>query len=309
VAPLLLDRRLIIVTGKGGVGKSTVAAALAVRAARAGRRVLVCELNAQERVAPLLGAPLAGTTARLARPGITTVNLTPASCMREYGILVLKFSTLYEAVFENRVVRRFLRMVPSLPELVLLGKIMHEARAEKHGRPRWDHVIVDGPGTGHAVQMLRIPQALLGTVPPGPLRHDATWMTEWLRDPARTAVGIVTLPEEMPVNEAIELDGQLREQLQIRPAALLVNAMPARRFSADEAARLPALEQQPPPVGPAAQAARLQAVRAELASRELARACAALDLPTTVLPLLPAPRWGPDEVERIAAAFDAEGRP
>jgi len=304
----LLDCRLVVVTGKGGVGKSTVSAALACCAARAGKRVLVCEVNAPERVAPLLGAPPAGTAIREARPGLFTVDVTPAAAMREYGLMILKFRTIYEAVFENRLVRHFLRMVPSLGELVMLGKILHEARAEEDGRPRWDLVIVDAPSTGHAVQLLRVPRAMLGMVPPGPLRHDAEWMHQWLLDPARTALAIVTLPEEMPVNEAIELDQQLRGQVGIRPAALVVNALPERRFDGEEAARLEALRGDPPPAGPAALAGRLQAVRAELAAHDLERARAALDLPTTLLPLIASASWGTAEVERIAEVFAQDPR-
>lgn len=305
VSPTLLDRRLVIVTGKGGVGKSTVSAALALVAARAGRRVLVCEVNAQERVAPLLGAPPAGAAVREALPGVFTVNVTPHEAMREYGLMVLKFRTIYDAVFENRLVRYFLRVVPSLAELVMLGKILHEAKAEERGRPRWDLVIVDAPATGHAVQLLRVPSALVDTVPGGPLRHDADWMEAMLVDPARTAVAIVTLPEEMPVNEAVELDAQVRGVLGMHRAALFVNAMPDVRFTAEEAARLAALAGAPPPLGPAARAARLQALRAEQARRYLARARAALDTPATVIPLLPVAAWGRRAVERVADAIAA----
>ncbi len=302
----LLDRRLLIVTGKGGVGKSTVSAALALVAARTGKRVLVCEVNAQERIAPLLGAPVAGATIREALPGVSTVNVTPPEAMREYGLMVLKFRTIYEAVFENRLVRYFLRIVPSLAELVMLGKILHEARTEERGRPRWDLVIVDAPATGHAVQLLRVPSALVDTVPGGPLRHDAEWMQAMLIDPAWTALAIVTLPEEMPVNEAIELDAQVRGVLGIHRAALFVNAMPEARFSAAEEARLASLAGAKPPLGPAAAAGRLQAIRAEHAARYLARAKAALDLPATVIPLLPITDWGRRAVEEVAAAIEAD---
>jgi Mrp family chromosome partitioning ATPase len=302
----LLDRRLVIVTGKGGVGKSTVTAALALLAARAGKRVLVCEVNAQERIAALLGAPPLGTAQRPVAPGVTAVNVTPAEAMREYGLMVLKFKTIYDAVFENRMVRYFLRVVPSLAELVVLGKILHEAKAEEGGRPRWDLVLVDAPSTGHAVQLLRVPASLLDTVPGGPVRHDAAWMEALLVDPVRTGVVLVTLPEEMPVNEAIELDGQVRGVLGMPRAALFVNAMPETRFDVVEAARLAALAGGPPPLGPAAQAGHLQAIRAESAARYLARARAALDLPTCVLPLVPATDWGLAAVERIAAAIAAD---
>jgi anion-transporting ArsA/GET3 family ATPase len=301
------DRRLVVVTGKGGTGKSTVAAALAVLGVRAGKRVLVAEVNATERVAPLLGAPPAGTAIREARPGLFTVNVTPPAALREYGLQVVRFQAIYDAVFENRLVRHFLRVVPGLGELVTLGKILHEARAEERGRPRWDQVIVDAPATGHAVQLLRVPGAMLGMVPPGPLRADAQWMQAWLLDPARTAALLVTLPEEMPVTEAIELEAQLRLKVGLETAAVLVNAMPAPRFTPEQAARLAPLCAAPEPVGPAARAARLHAVRTAAAQLELARLRAALARPTALLPLLTTPGWGAAEVERIADALGAGG--
>jgi anion-transporting ArsA/GET3 family ATPase len=299
-----LDHRLVVVTGKGGTGKSTVAAALALLAARRGKRVLVAEVNATERVAPLLGAPPAGPVIREARPGISTVDVTPPAALREYGLQVVKLQVIYDTVFENRLVRHFLRVVPGLGELVMLGKILHEARAEERGRPRWDQVIVDAPATGHALQLLRVPGAMLGMVPAGPLRSDAKWMQELLTDPARTAALLVTLPEEMPITEAIELDQQLRERVGMTPAAVLVNAMPARRFTPEQAARLEPLGSAQGPVGPAARAARLQALRGETAQLELARLRAAVPLPIACLPLLATAGWGLPEVERIADVLD-----
>jgi anion-transporting ArsA/GET3 family ATPase len=270
--------------------------------------VLVCEVNAsQERIAPLLGAPPAGAAVRMARPGIFTVNVTPPEAMREYGLMVLKFRTIYDAVFENRLVRYFLRAIPSLAELVVLGKILNEVRLEDAGRPRWDLVIVDAPATGHAVQLLRVPSALLDAVPAGPLRRDAEWMQALLVDPRKTALALVTLPEEMPVNEAIELDAQVRGVLGIHREALFVNAMPEARFAEAEEARLGVLAGAGGALGAAARAARLQALRAGQARRYLARARAALDLPTAVLPLLPLAAWGSEAVERIAAVLARGG--
>jgi hypothetical protein len=305
--PALLDRRLVIVTGKGGVGKSTVSAALALLAARRGRRALVCEVNAQERVAPLLGAPPSGSTAREACPGVFTVNVTPDAAMREYGVMVLRYRAIYEAVFENRVVKYFLKVVPSLAELVMLGKILHEVRAEEQGRPRWDLVVVDAPSTGHALQLLRVPQALLDTVPAGPLHRDAQWMCDLLRDARTTALALVTLPEEMPVSEAIELDAQVRGLLGIPRGALLVNAMPEPRFPGGERELLHALSGEGPPLGPAGRAATLLAERAAQAAHHLARLRAEVDLPTTLLPLVAAARWDRQAVERIADALDQGG--
>jgi Mrp family chromosome partitioning ATPase len=306
-APPLLARRLAVVTGKGGVGKSTVAAALAIHAARSGKRVLVCEVNAQERIAPLLGARPSGPHVREVLPRLHTVNVTPHEAMREYGLKVLKFQTIYEAVFENRMVRHFLRVVPGLAELVMLGKILHEVRAVEGGRPRWDLVIMDAPATGHAVQLLRVPQTLLDAFPPGPLRHDAEWMRALLLDPTITGIVLVTLAEEIPVNETIELDAEIRGVLGMPRAALLVNAMPASRFDPAEAALLSGAAGAAPPLGPAALAGSISAARRARAEHALARVREAVPLPGAVLPLIAAPRWELDSVERLAAALAAEG--
>jgi anion-transporting ArsA/GET3 family ATPase len=302
----LLERRLVVVTGKGGVGKSTAAAALALLAARAGKRVLACEVGASERLAPLLGAPPTGTRPREALPGLFTLVVTPAEAMREYGLMVLRYRAVYQAVFENRVVKYFLRAAPSFAELVVLGKVLHEVRAEEQGRRRWDLVVLDAPSTGHALALLRTPGALVEAVPAGPLRRDAQWMRDILVDPATTALALVTLAEELPVNELLELDAAVRA-LGMPRGPLLVNAVPEPRFADPERALLSAAEQEPAPLGPAARAAGLLARRAEEAARQLARLRAGIDLPPVVLPLVAAEAWGLAAVERIAAALAAGG--
>jgi len=302
----LLDRRLVVVTGKGGVGKSTVAAALATLAARRGKRVLVAEVDARERVAPMLGGRPSGPVVRLVLPGISTVNVDPRHALEEYALMVVKVRAIYQAVFENRVVRFFLRAVPSLAETLMLGKILHEARSESGGKPRWDLVIVDAPATGHAVQLLGVPKALLDTVPAGPLRRDAEWMQALLTDPAKTSVVLVSLPEEMPVSETVELDAQVRDLLRIPRGPVFVNAMPDARFTPEELERLRGLAGTAPPVGPAARAAVLQGGRQERAAEQVARLHEALGRPLVTLPLLAAERWGRRAVERIADAM--EGR-
>lgn len=303
----LLARRLVVVTGKGGVGKSTVSAALAVLAARRGKRVLVCEVDARERVAPMLGARPSGPVVHPVVPGIWSVDVDPRHALEEYALMVVKVRAIYQAVFENRVVRFFLRAVPSLAETLMLGKILHEARSEERGRPRWDLVVVDAPATGHAVQLLGVPRALLDTVPAGPLRRDAEWMHALLSSPERTAVALVSLPEEMPVTETAELDAQVRDVLRLPLGPAFLNAMPDGRFSAAEVEALRALSSSPPPAGPAARAAVLQAEQRLRATEQADRLRALLGRPLVPLPLVAAERWGRKAVDRIADALEAAG--
>ncbi|MHB8879740.1 MAG: ArsA family ATPase, partial [Myxococcaceae bacterium] len=207
---VLTDKRLLIVSGNGGVGKSTVAAALAVASARAGLRTLVCEVNAKERVTVFLGKPEVGPAIGLLEENLWAIDIRPNEAMREYALMILKFESVYNAVFENRLVRYFLRFIPSLQELVMLGKILfHLQEKRADGSWRFERIVVDAPATGHAISFLSVPQVILDTVPPGPMSHEAKKMRDLLVDPAISAAVLVSLPEEMPVNETIDLRAAL----------------------------------------------------------------------------------------------------
>lgn len=201
----LFDTRLRFVTGKGGVGRSVVALAMAHLAHSQGRRVLYCEINAPQSAARLMGlAPLNGDMRQVAE-GLFMVNITPQDAIREYALMTLKFKALYNTVFENRVVKYFLRAVPSLAEFVTLGKIWFHEQEREGSRPRFDTIIIDAPATGHLISLLRVPRVFEEMVPGGPLKSSALDMRQMLEDPRRTKLDVVTLPEEMPINEAIEI--------------------------------------------------------------------------------------------------------
>ncbi|HSK02124.1 MAG TPA: ArsA family ATPase [Kofleriaceae bacterium] len=220
----LWDRRLIVVLGKGGVGRSTVAAAIAGELARAGKRTLLYETNANDRFGHYFDQPPVGAEVSQLAPNLWAVNATPASALEEYGLMVLRWKSVYEMVFENRVTKAFLRAIPGLDDYALLGKAWFHTTEEKRGKPVWDTVVFDMPASGHSVSMLRVPWVIVDTVPEGPLTRDARSVKSLLLDPAQTAAVVVTLAEEMPVNEALELEAQLGV-LGIAPQRLVVNQL------------------------------------------------------------------------------------
>ena len=197
--------RVLVVTGKGGVGKTACATAIGLALAQRGNRVLVAEINGGGSVAQMLGTSPVGSQVREICPDFSVVDINPTSALREYALLTLRVEAIYRTVFDNRWVRRFLRLVPSLGELVMLGKIWYHAQEQLAGCPRFDAIVVDAPATGHAMALLRAPLAAAEAVPAGPLRSNALLIQELLGDPERTKIHIVTTPEEMPVSEAIEL--------------------------------------------------------------------------------------------------------
>src|SRR4051812_46277867 len=220
--PPQYDRRLILVLGKGGVGRSTVAAAIAGQLAAAGKKTLLYETNANDRFGNYFDKPPVGPEPVQLAPNLFAVNATPASALAEYGLMILKFKSVYEMGFENRVTRAFLRAIPGLDDYALLGKAWYHTEETKRGKPVWDTVIFDMPASGHSVSMLRVPWVIVDTVPEGPLTRDARTIKAMLCDPARTSGVLVTLAEEMPVNEAIELETKL-VALGIVPQHVLVS--------------------------------------------------------------------------------------
>ncbi len=236
--PALLDRRLVVVTGKGGTGKSTLSAALALAAARRGKKVLVCEVVARERVADFFGKPPSGTQIRELLPNLYSVHVRPREAMREYALMTIKFETLYKLAFENAAARYFLAAAPSLAEIVMLGKVWwHAARDMERGRLRWDLVILDAPATGHGLTFLTVPEVFLRLVQDGPLARDMRGMQSLLADAQKCSVCVVTLPEEMPANEAVELDRALQKH-GFPAGPLFLNAYFASRFSPQELAQV-----------------------------------------------------------------------
>jgi anion-transporting ArsA/GET3 family ATPase len=306
----LVDPRFVVVAGKGGVGRTTLAAALALLGARHGRRVLICQTRARDGLAAMLGVAAVGERIEPAGENLWAVNMDPRAALREYGTMMLRFPAVYRAVFENRPLRAFLRAVPGLYEFAMLGKACYHAREQAGGRRRFDTVILDGPATGHLVQMLRLPRSILGAIASGPLAHAAREANELLRDPAQTIVHLVTLAEEMPVAETLDLCRALRDEAGVPLGRLVVNALWPDRWRPDgTAARvLDGIEGAALPADLDAVVAAARAARARRALQEhyVARLTAELPLPQIRLPMLFAPVLGRAEALELMRLIEAQ---
>lgn len=233
----LLARRLIVLTGKGGVGKSVVGTALALAARDRGKRVLLVEVDAPLEAARVLGAPSSAGREIEAMPGLFTVNLEPTAVMDQYVERIVPVGLLARKVLESPIYHRFFAAAPGLKELMVLGRIMvyEEARARLSRRPAWDLIVVDAPATGHGLAFLKVPLAASRAVPVGPVGHNARRILKLLRDPERTGLVVVAIPEEMAVVEALDFHRLAVEELGVEPAAVVLNRCHERRFTRQEA--------------------------------------------------------------------------
>ena len=294
----LLDRRLLLVTGKGGVGKSTVAASLALRLASAGLRTLLCEVNAGRRLGRMLGHPEVGPDVTSVEPNLSMVDLEPDASMREYVLSKIRLERVYRAVFENRLVRYFLRFVPALAETVMLGKVMWHLRQWPDAPGGFDRIVLDLPATGHALTLLGVPQSLVTALPSGPMATEAGWMLELLTDPAITSAVLVSLPEELPVTETLELSQALRSRLRVRVGAVVLNQSVHSRFGPADLSALAGR----PGLSALVQTYEEDARRSEEAVERLR----AIDAPLLRLPRVVMPEIGRGELVSLGDAL-AEG--
>ena len=198
---------MIFVTGKGGVGKSTVAAALGVAASRQGKRTIVCEVAQQERMSRLFHHKGVGYHETEIAQNLFAFSIDPQRALEEYLLLQIKVKPLYDLLFKNRIFTYFAAATPGMRELVTIGKVWELAQLDRRVKkaPKYDVVIVDAPATGHGLGMLGTPKTFGDIARVGPIKRQADAIYELITDPKLTAICAVAWPEEMPVNETLDL--------------------------------------------------------------------------------------------------------
>ena len=285
-------------TGKGGVGKSVVAASLALRLASAGLRTLLCEVNTGGRLGRMLGHREVGADVTAVEPNLSMVDLQPDAAMREYVLSKIRLERVYRAVFENKMVRYFLRFIPALAETVMLGKVMWHLRQWPDAPGGFDRIVLDLPATGHALTLLGVPQSLVTAHPSGPMSTEAGWMLDLLVDPLVTSAVLVSLPEELPVNETLELSQALRSRLRVRVGAVVLNQAVESRFGPADRSAL---------AGRPGLTALVQGYEEDARHTEESRErLRQIDAPLVQLPRLVTPQLGRGELESLGELL-AEG--
>ncbi len=218
-----LDPTILIVSGKGGVGKTTVAASLALVAARQGRKVCVVEVDQKGTLTKLLGGREATYEPKELTPGVWGANITAEKSLAEYLEVQYHMKRISKVFTSTHFVDYIATAAPGLEDILILGKIwfLEKGRNTEHN---FDTIIVDAPAAGHMLTFLSAPMGLSDAVRVGPIKRQSEWLVDMLRDPARSRIHLVTLPEEMPVSETLETADALNNKVGVATGCIFANA-------------------------------------------------------------------------------------
>jgi anion-transporting ArsA/GET3 family ATPase len=295
-----------VVTGKGGVGKTTVAAALGIVAARRGLRTVVAEVAARDDVSRALGADGHGGVwgpmpeAQLA-DGLHHVSIDPQSALEEYLAEQLPGPVLADLLARSRLFTYLTAATPGMRELLSVGKVWELAQDARRtpGAQPYDVVVLDAPATGHGVAILEAPRTFAEVARVGPINRQGTAIDRMLSDPARTGVVVVARAEEMPVNETLALEEALRERMGLAVGLIVVDGVLPDRFSRAETAALRGIG-----AHPAAAVALETQAQARGQQAQLERLRRGTSAPVVRLPFVHAAALGPPELETLAGCLE-----
>jgi anion-transporting ArsA/GET3 family ATPase len=295
---------LAFVTGKGGVGKTTVALATALAAARDGRRVVLCEIAGQARAARLYGADPAKPGRELQLDdGLWATTIDPVVALEEWAARQIGSRRLVGLLTHSNAFAAFVNAAPGARELVAITKAWELGRRERwvKGQGSYDLVVLDGPASGHGVGMLRTPRTFAEIARVGPIASQARKVLALLEDPARSAVVAVALPAELSISETLDLEERVAGAVGRPFDAVVVNGVLPRRFSAGDVDRVLAHDGAVP--GPVAAAARRQHGQVSSQQGQLRRLRRHTAAHVTTLPYVAAPHLGLAEVRTLAEAL------
>jgi anion-transporting ArsA/GET3 family ATPase len=303
--PDLLDKKLVVVTGKGGVGKSTISFALGLAAAKRGKRAIVCEVASQENASRVFKRAEVGFHEVELADNLWAISIDPDESMREYVLLQLKVKAMRDLLFRSKMFNYLAAATPGLKELVTIGKIWELAQPDRRTKKgkAYDIVIVDAPATGHGVGFLQSPRTFAGIARVGPIHSQATQLDAFITDHDQTGVAIVSLPEEMPVNESASLEEALTKEVGVSVDQIYMNGLYPKRFDKDEAKEL---SEQLDNAGDGARLAIRAAIsehrRAKSQRDQLKRLKSRVSAPVRNLPFVFKPQLEVSELELLAEA-------
>jgi len=233
-----LKPKILIVSGKGGVGKTTVAAALALVAARSGDKVCIAEVDQKGTLPRLFGGSDLSYEPREIAPGVWGMNIVPEDSLAEYLEVQYHMKRISKAFTGTHFVDYITTAAPGLKDILVLGKIWYLEQDRGGRSDSFDTIIVDAPAAGHMLTFLSAPVGLSDALRVGPVRRQSDWLIEMLRDPDRTRVHLVTLPEEMPVVETLETSAALEKHIGIESGVVFANAVYSELLSEKEESML-----------------------------------------------------------------------